>query len=144
MALPSIHYLHTQAKKSFIRFPWVIICGMVAAFLTVFLIASKFSNTQMMPLLSTILSSALGIPLFFSMAVTSQKKAWSKKKTNLANLLILILLIVLYVSFPNQETARTTSQPNIRYVHIATPGARARCPGLERLSRRRGCETARS
>ena len=118
MPFPSIHYLTDQAKKSIIRFPWVIGSGFVAALVTVYLISIK-SVADHMPILNLILCAALGISLFFSMAVTSQKKGWSKKKSHLANIAVLVLFATLYFTFPVEESARNTSQPYIRFVLYA-------------------------
>ncbi len=119
MPFPSFQYLYAQAKKSFLRFPWVILCGLIASTETVYLIQTRFSYQHVMPTVSIILCAALGIPLFFSIAVSSEKQAWSQKTKNLATLIVFILLIVLYFSFPDKESARNTSQPFIRYALYA-------------------------
>jgi hypothetical protein len=118
MAVPSIQYLTQQAIRSFCRFPSVILSALIAAIAAVVLISMQNSNNHL-PLLNIMLCAALGIPLFFSLIVFAEKKNWEKNKIIIAHIIVAVLLVILYFTFPSSETVRQTFQPYLRYVMYA-------------------------
>lgn len=115
MAIPSLQYLSRQAIFSFRRFPSVILSSVLAAIAAVMLIALRNSDNHL-PLLNIMLCTALGVPFFLSLLIYAEKKEWKKNKLWIAHGIAIVILTLIYFSFPASETARQTYQPYLRFV----------------------------
>ncbi len=65
MKLPSIDYLYQNAKSSFLRFPLTILSALVAVIIAVYLTEYNKEIDNFFPFVNSMLTAALGIPLFF-------------------------------------------------------------------------------
>lgn len=113
--LPSLNYLFVQSKESLIRFPLTILVSFLSACLGIYLIEYGKEINNYFPFLNTLLCLSIGIPLFFCIAIISEKKHFVKKQIIVLNLLAIFLLIVIYFTFPDSQSTHNTSLPYIKY-----------------------------
>ena len=73
MRLPSIHRLVESARDTAARFPLVIACGILSA--TAGIVAVDASDHELW--LRLLATAALGLPLFFAIAVAAERRRWS-------------------------------------------------------------------
>ena len=99
MKMPSFAYLFTNAKKSLVRFPLTIISSMIAVCLGIFLVEKGESIKNLFPYINILLTSSIGIPLFFSATVISNKKKLKKKENIILYFFVTIILVVIYFTF---------------------------------------------
>ncbi len=96
MRFPSLSLALSQARSAALRFPWVLLAGIVSAVVCIIM----FDDGDPPPLLMRLLfSSGLGISLFFALAVSSER-ATSRKVGALASLVGLAVLTALFFAFP--------------------------------------------
>ncbi len=100
---PSHEYIAKSAAKVFARFPFTIICSLLAAFHLVLLIEHDNAPSEhQLQKLSMIF--ALGLPLFSALAFFAEKRQ-SSRKVNLAIQSIgVVVLAILYFTFPADIT----------------------------------------
>ena len=115
MKMPSFAYLFTNAKKSLVRFPLTIISSMIAVCLGIFLVEKGEGIKNLFPYINILLTSSIGIPLFFSATVISNKKKLKKKENIILYFFVTIILVVIYFTLPNAESTHNTALPYIKY-----------------------------
>lgn len=115
MKLPSIHYLITSAKISFLRFPLTIISSIIAVTISIYLIEHENEIPNMLPYINIMLCMAIGIPLYFCVTVIFNKKGFNNRTNIIFNLLATVILIAIYFSLPNIDSTHNTSLPYIKY-----------------------------
>ena len=115
MKMPSFAYLFTNAKKSLVSFPLTIISSVIAVCLGIFLVEKGESIKNLFPYINILLTSSIGIPLFFSATVISNKKKLKKKENIILYFFVTIILVVIYFTLPNAESTHNTALPYIKY-----------------------------
>lgn len=111
MKILSINYLLNTSKNSFARFPLTIISALFSVCLFIYLLENKFDNQ--LPIINLLLTSTLGIPLFFCISMLANKLSTKIKLIFFAFGFIFLTLI--YFSFPYSESTNFTALPYIRY-----------------------------
>lgn len=111
MKLPSIHYLLAKTQESFLRFPATLVCALVSVCATIYLIEydGYIKNSNI------ILTSALGIPLFFGLSIFNSSQNFNLTKNIFSHALCATLLVIIHYSLPDADTTQNTSIPYIRY-----------------------------
>lgn len=115
MKLLSINYLATNAKNSFLRFPLSILSSLLGSITGIYLIENKDVIDNLYPLLNLMLCFALGIPLFFCITIFSNKEKLGKKISLMLYALASLMLILMFFSFPDSQSAQKTTMPYIKY-----------------------------
>ena len=115
MRLPSFHYLFSNAKKSLLRFPLVILCALISVTMGIYLIEKGDLINNFFPFINIILTATLGIPIFFSATIVSLKSKLEKKVRIALMLITTVLLIVIYFTLPGYDSTHNTSLPYIKY-----------------------------
>ncbi len=116
MKLPSLNYLMSSAKTSFLRFPLSIISSLMASVLGIYLLEDKNETLNIFPYVNLMLCFAIGIPLYFCVTILVDKEKLNKKIALLLFLVSSVILVLIYLSFPNSQSAQITSQPYAKYV----------------------------
>jgi hypothetical protein len=115
LKLPSISYLTQAASESFLRFPFTIISAFLGVCISIFLVEGHDNLDNMFPYINLLLAFALGIPLYFCVAIYSEKHSVSKKLKTILFGAATVVLVLIYFSLPNSEETNNTSLPYIRY-----------------------------
>lgn len=115
MKLPSIVYLVDSLKTSFLRFPLTILSASVAVCIGVYLTEYYDEIDNQFPYINLLLTSALGIPLYFCISIFGSKKRLSLPLKVFSLIAATMLLALIYYSLPNSESTHNTSLPYIRY-----------------------------
>ncbi len=115
MRLPSLLFLFNNAKKTFFRFPLMILCSFISVGIGIYLIENRELVKNFFPFINAILTSALGIPVYFSAALLASKRKLHKTKKILLMVVSTIILVVIYFTLPNQDSTHNTSLPYIKY-----------------------------
>ena len=115
MKLPSLNYLVSNAKNSFLRFPLSILSSLIASAIGIYLVENKNESLNLFPYLNLMLCFALGIPLYFCVTIFSNKGNLGKKISVLLYILASVLLVLIYFSFPDSYSAQKTSLPYVKY-----------------------------
>ena len=103
MKLPSINYLITSAKKSFLRFSLTIIASLIAVILGIYLIEFNKDITNIFPYINIMLCMSIGIPLYFCATIISNKKKFDRRNDLIIKVLASVILIIIYFTLPNSE-----------------------------------------
>ena len=119
MKLPSIHYLVNSAKKSFLRFPLSIISACIAVILALYMMENENKIKNFFPFVNVLITSALGISLYFSASIFSERKKLDSKKKWLLSLLVTVLLLLIYWSLPGKDSTHNTAMPYIKFAVYA-------------------------
>jgi hypothetical protein len=114
MKFPSISQVNKDAGIAFKRFPLSLIFAFISAVLACYLIEIDFNDTYL-PYLNLLLTSALGLPLFFCFDTFLEKQKYSLPIKLGAYFLGLVILGLIYISFPHDESISSTRAPYIRY-----------------------------
>ena len=122
MKFPSLYYLYSKAKYSFLRFPLTIVCAFIATILGVYTIENNKHIDNFFPFLNVILSCAIGISTNFSVSILGLKKQYSKQWKIIATVLLTLLLFVIYLSLPHEDSTYNTAEPYIRFGMYAVVG----------------------
>ena len=112
MKLPSISYLLNTSKNSFFRFPLTIISALFSVCLFIYLLENKFE--AQLNITNLLLTSTLGIPLFFCISMLTNKASTKIKLVYFS--IGFIFLTLIYFSFPLSDSTNNTSLPYIRYI----------------------------
>ncbi len=112
MKLPSISYLLNTSKNSFFRFPLTIISALFSVCLFIYLLENKFE--AQLNITNLLLTSTLGIPLFFCISMLTNKASTKIKLVYFS--IGFIFLTLVYFSFPLSDSTNNTSLPYIRYI----------------------------
>ena len=115
MKLPSIHYLVNNAKASLIRFPLTITSALIGVTISIYLTEKWDGINNALPFVNILLTAGIGIPLFFCAKIISERREMELKQTIILYVCTAILLLVVYLSFPNKHTTQNTSLPYIKY-----------------------------
>ncbi|MCA6516800.1 MAG: DUF4153 domain-containing protein [Sediminibacterium sp.] len=116
MKLPSLQYLVFNAKKSFARFPLTIISALLSVTLGIFLVEQNQEERNLFPYFNGLLFGSLGIPLFFCVQIITEKFQLRNFKKWMLNLFALIILVILFFSFPWQISAESSAESYIRFI----------------------------
>lgn len=111
----SLHYLAMQAWQSLLRFPLTILSSMVAVVMAISLIETQDEQFNRFPYINAMLTAALGISLYFCVAVFASRQQLRPGLKLLAQLIATAFLLLVYFSFPNADATHNTSLPYIRY-----------------------------
>jgi len=115
MKFPTIQRLNEESLRAAHRFPLSLLSSILATILLIYIV-EKDSFTDNLPLLNLLMTFALGIPLFFSVEIFSEKIKLSFNKKILFWGLGIVALLLIYLSFPTDLSPGTTRAPYIRYV----------------------------
>lgn len=113
--IPSIDYLISHSKASFLRFPLVVVSALVASVLAICLVEIQDDVVNRMPYINSLLSTALGIPLFYCLKTVIERKQLTGIKSIAVNALGVLALVLVYLSLPGTDSTTNTSLPYIRY-----------------------------
>jgi len=113
--IQSLTSIYERAKNSFVKFPLTILSSMLAAFVAMYLLETEPRQPDF-TLINLMLCGALGIPLFFSVGIYAERKQLALKQRLLLSLGGLVVLILIYFSFPGDNTVSNIAIPYIRYV----------------------------
>lgn len=115
MKFPTLQRLNEESLRAAHRFPLSLLSSILATILLIYIV-EKDSFTDNLPLLNLLMTFALGIPLFFSVEIFSEKIKLSFNKKILFWGLGIVGLLLIYLSFPTDLSPGTTRAPYIRYV----------------------------
>ena len=115
MNLPSISYLINSARHSLLRFPLTLLCAFCGVCLSIYLIEFEDSITNYFPYINSLITFALGIPLFFCVSIFCEKSGLASMQKIGAFVLAAVVLVAIYLSLPNAEHTHNTAIPYIRY-----------------------------
>ena len=79
--LPSLRFIVEKARATFLRFPYVLLCSIICAVLSIILIENESEDFWFTKLFMTF---GLGIPLFFSLTLYLEKPLPALKPSSLA------------------------------------------------------------
>ncbi len=116
MKIPSIQFLYKNAKVSLFRFPLTIISAFIGVFISIFLIEENDSIKNMFPYINLLLTSGLGISLYFCTTVFAIREKKSSKTTAIFNIVATLILVLIYFSLPTSDSTHNISLPYIKYV----------------------------
>ncbi len=116
--LPSFSYLREQAVKSFLRFPLVLLSALMVAVFGIVLIDYdiKLDKTYYLCLM---LTSALGVPLFFAIHCYLESITADKIIAGISYLFGFSVLFIIYLVLPKNETDQGVSTPYVIYFTIS-------------------------
>jgi hypothetical protein len=115
MKFPTLQRLNEESLRAAHRFPLSLLSSILATILLIYIV-EKDSFTDNLPLLNLLMTFALGIPLFFSVEIFSEKINLHFSKKILFWGLGIVALLLIYLSFPTDLSPGTTRAPYIRYV----------------------------
>lgn len=113
MIFPSITQLQKDGTNAAARFPFSLLFGILAAGLGIYLIDTEPSKNLW--LLNLLLTFALGIPLYFCIDILAERKNFTLLQRRILWTIGLIILGLIYFSFPSEDTFTNTRVPYIRY-----------------------------
>ncbi|WP_057939420.1 DUF4153 domain-containing protein [Algoriphagus resistens] len=113
MRLPSIDQLRKDGTGAAMRFPLSLLFGFLAAGLGCWII--EMEPVEDLRAVNLLLTFALGIPLYFCIDVFAERKGFKVWQRQLARIVGLLFLGLIYFSFPSEETFTNTRVPYIRY-----------------------------
>jgi Domain of unknown function (DUF4153) len=104
MRLPSLTNLFQQAKLTFMRFPFVILCSIIGAFVMMTLIGFSYEYAELhaKTMYNIVMTCSLGLPLFLSFALYAESRSFTRIKGYLVQIVPLVLLILYYFSLSNE------------------------------------------
>ncbi|WP_224994932.1 DUF4153 domain-containing protein [Cesiribacter sp. SM1] len=115
LRFPSLDYLLSQARNSFLRYPMSILSALLGVVCAIYLIETEAQHFNRFPYINLMLCAALGIPLYFCVALLATRQQFGRGGKILAQVLATLLLLVVYFSLPDAESTHNTSLPYIRY-----------------------------
>ncbi|REG90974.1 DUF4153 domain-containing protein [Algoriphagus antarcticus] len=113
MKFPSIAKLQKDGTSTAIRFPFSLLFGVLAAGLSIYIIETEPIDDLWF--LNLLLTFALGIPLYFCIDVLAERKKFTTMQRQLAWVIGLLFLGLIYFSFPSEDTLTNNRVPYIRY-----------------------------
>lgn len=113
MKFPSITQLQKDGTDAAMRFPFSLLFGILAALLSCWMI--EMDPIEDYGLINLLLTFALGIPLYFCIAILAERKSFSPFYKQISWVVGLIILGFIYFSFPSENTFTNTRVPYIRY-----------------------------
>ncbi|MDH5380724.1 MAG: DUF4153 domain-containing protein, partial [Cyclobacteriaceae bacterium] len=115
MKLLSLQYLVGKSKESFFRFPLTILSAFISVCLGIYLVEYGEEINDFLPYVNVLLTTALGIPLFFGVYIFIAKEKLHLKGKLLIQLGATFILLLIYFTLPDSYTTHNTSVPYIRY-----------------------------
>ncbi|MBL4708925.1 MAG: DUF4153 domain-containing protein [Flavobacteriales bacterium] len=115
MKIPSINYLLENAKKAFLRFYLSIISAVLAVSISIYLVEHSDDVVTLFPYINLLLSTSLGIPLYFSVSILLENRPLKLVKKITIYAITTLLLVAIYFSLPKSELTNNTDVPYIRY-----------------------------
>lgn len=115
MKFLSFTYLFNNAKSSFLRFPLVIISAIIGVVLSIILFEFNNQINNKLLFINLLLTSAIGVPLFFCVSIFNTKNNTLPKYRYLTYFVSFSFLGFIYLSLPSIEDTHNTSIPYIRY-----------------------------
>jgi hypothetical protein len=105
MKIPSLSLMLSRAKETFLRFPFVIIIAAIGSFAMINLLECQFDSPKNLGHMwgNIAMTSVLGIPLFLSFGLFSEKKGHGTAVKYLFQLIPLAALLVYYFSLSGEE-----------------------------------------
>ena len=114
MKFPSLTNLQDEAFNSAKRFPLSLLSAIVGTLLAIYLTeVERFEEN--IYLINLSLTFALGIPVFLCIDLFAEKHNLGPLKRRLGWLVAIVLLGLIYLSFPAENTPSNTRIPYIRY-----------------------------
>lgn len=96
---PSIHHASAEAGASFMRFPLVMLCALVASVSAVYLVEIE-ATAHTSPAYRLLMAAALGVPLFFALTIWAERSRNRSIAMPLASVIGVVLLAAYYFSLP--------------------------------------------
>ena len=115
LRFPSLDYLSTQARQSLWRFPLTILSAFIAVTLAIFLIETEEQTFNRFPYINAMLCAALGISLYFCVAIFASRQKLSMGGKVGAHMAATAVLVGIFFSLPDVESTHNTSLPYIRF-----------------------------
>ncbi|WP_422361057.1 DUF4153 domain-containing protein [Reichenbachiella sp.] len=115
MNLPSINYLLSSAKESLLRFPLTLLCAFCGVCLAIYMVELEDEITNYFPYINSLITFALGIPLFFCVTIISSKKDFGIATSIGSHVVAALVLLAIFLSLPDAENTHNTAIPYIRY-----------------------------
>lgn len=115
MKFPSFHLLYKESTDAVLRFPLSLLSSILATFLSIYLVENEAMEKNL-SLLHLLLTFALGIPLFLMLELFSERNQWRLGGRISAWILGILLLVLIYLSFPSDNFPGNTYAPYIRYL----------------------------
>ncbi|ERM82401.1 hypothetical protein P872_17970 [Rhodonellum psychrophilum GCM71 = DSM 17998] len=115
MRFPSLEFILQSAKTAAKRFPLSLFVAVLATGLAISLVHEK-NDWVNLTRLNLMLTAALGIPLYFSVGVLSEKKILKGIQKPLGYLVATLVLILIFLNFPVRDAPENTHAPYIRYI----------------------------
>ncbi len=116
MKFPSFSYLFNNARTTILRFPLMMLSAIIAVAVGIYTIENREALKNFFPYINLVLAAGIGIPLFFSAAILSDKFKNTGRIKLISNLLVVLLLLFIFWSFPHEESTRNINQPYIKFV----------------------------
>lgn len=115
MKFPSLSHLQDEAFDTAKRFPISLLSAIVGTMLAIYLTeVERFEEN--IHLLNLVLTLALGIPLFLCIDLFAEKHNLNPVKRRLGWLGALVVLGLIFISFPTENAPSNTRVPYIRYI----------------------------
>ena len=115
MKFPSVASISNDTFRTFLRFPLSLIAGLVGTGIAIYLVELELFEEQL-TLVNLLLTSALGIPLFFCLRILGEQLQLSNKNQILLQIGGIAFLGLIYWSFPLELSFDTNRAPYIRYL----------------------------
>ena len=115
MKFSSLKHLYTISKDSFLRFPLTLVSAIIAVSVGIYWIEYEDTIDNFFPFVNTLLTAALGVPLFFCTSVYFNIEKKSILKKGIINGAAFLLLIAIYNSLPNSAYTNNIRVPYIKY-----------------------------
>ncbi len=112
---PSLNYLLNEARQSFLRFPLTILSSLLAVIMAIYLIETQDQTFNRFPYINAMLCAALGISLYFCVAIFARRQQLSVPTKIGAQLLGTTILVGIYFSLPDADSTHNVSLPYIRF-----------------------------
>src|SRR6188508_213843 len=115
MKIPSINYLLQQTKTAVTRFPLSLLSALTGVVIAIYLTERGEELTDMLFHVNIMLTAALGLPLFFCLSMLAEKFRWTTTKRLVVEIAGVVFLLLVYFSFPGEESGGNISLPYVRY-----------------------------
>lgn len=110
---PSFDSIYRSAAATLVRFPLSMLCVVAGTILTVWI--ADINDHDQQNLLGKIVATCyLGLPLFLSFTLFSEKRKWTAAKNGLLQIVGVVLLLGYYLSLPDD-----ISTPQIHLIRFA-------------------------
>ncbi|HSE82931.1 MAG TPA: hypothetical protein VLB01_00115 [Thermodesulfobacteriota bacterium] len=101
---PSVSVIFAEAYRTFLRFPFVILSALLGAAVSIAIIEVDTNLEGNEYLLKLLLCSLLGIPLFFSISLFTERKGYNKVYTPFFHIAGIAILVKAPVEYSDSST----------------------------------------